>query len=182
MLYLHLYHGRTSPDQELNDWGEDGPYVGPISFVTWTYGYLKLQTDIDTHFLHEKQEDDMVHHNGKWYGDFELRFITGLEEANEMKDAIPLDVFFAKQRQNWVHDESNNRVVLEDDSKTVFYTEELECGVQAIDNVVKLYHEFKDTDDDLIGSDGAIDSYLLDCSDFTTEDREIITEGIFNVI
>lgn len=94
MYYLRLFHGRKDPAQDLNDWGEDGPYVGPFSAVTWTYGNLKLHTKDDFRELHRKQDGDMIRHNDMWYGDFELSWIDGLEEANEMKDAIPFDEFF----------------------------------------------------------------------------------------
>lgn len=33
--YLHLFHGRKDPNQQMDDWGEDGPYIGPLHAVTW---------------------------------------------------------------------------------------------------------------------------------------------------
>ena len=30
-MYLRLYHGRVDPDQEMDDWGFDGPTFGPLS-------------------------------------------------------------------------------------------------------------------------------------------------------
>src|SRR3546814_15310909 len=30
-LYLHLYHGRKDPDESLEDWGSDGPVIGPLA-------------------------------------------------------------------------------------------------------------------------------------------------------
>lgn len=94
--YLKLYHGRKDPAEQMDDWGEDGPYIGPFSAVTWTYNDLKLHTPDDFEHLSNKINDDMIHHNGVWYGDFELKWIDGLEEANEMKDAISFDDFFAE--------------------------------------------------------------------------------------
>ena len=29
-VYLHLFHGRAEPDQSLDDWGEQGPVLGPF--------------------------------------------------------------------------------------------------------------------------------------------------------
>ncbi len=36
-LYLHLYHGRKDPDENLEDWGSDGPVIGPLAYVHTTY-------------------------------------------------------------------------------------------------------------------------------------------------
>ncbi|GEM_PF-912660 len=36
-LYLHLYHGRKDPDEDLEDWGSDGPVIGPLAYVHTTY-------------------------------------------------------------------------------------------------------------------------------------------------
>lgn len=94
MYYLRLFHGRTNPGQDMEDWGPDGPYIGPFSAVTWTYGELKLHTPDNFEHLDKKMDGDMILYDGMWYGDFELRWIDGLEEANEMKDAVPFEEFF----------------------------------------------------------------------------------------
>ena len=36
-LYLRLYHGRLDPAEKLEDWGSDGPVIGPLAFVQTTY-------------------------------------------------------------------------------------------------------------------------------------------------
>lgn len=82
MLYLRLFHGRTHPDESLDDWGSDGPIVGPFESAHWTYGSLKLATEngedllefdqlVGTDARGEKRED-LVHVMGVWYGDFSL--------------------------------------------------------------------------------------------------------------
>ena len=30
-MYLRLYHGRTDPNQQMDDWGFGGPIIGPLS-------------------------------------------------------------------------------------------------------------------------------------------------------
>jgi hypothetical protein len=35
-MYLHLWHGRKEPDERLNDWGFDGPCLGPLREATFT--------------------------------------------------------------------------------------------------------------------------------------------------
>ncbi|RBB37555.1 hypothetical protein DPV79_21415 [Burkholderia reimsis] len=36
-LYLGLFHGRGAIDDILDDWGFDGPVIGPLEFVHTTY-------------------------------------------------------------------------------------------------------------------------------------------------
>ncbi len=36
-MFLRLYHGRTDPDQEMDDWGFVGPAFGPLSCYVHTY-------------------------------------------------------------------------------------------------------------------------------------------------
>lgn len=72
-LYLRLYHGRDHPDQEMDDWGFQGPVFGPLTHVVMTY----LQT-IRINGVHPDEElwidttRDLVQWEGKYYGDFEL--------------------------------------------------------------------------------------------------------------
>jgi len=43
MVYIRLFHGRTNPGQDMNDWGADGPVFGPFEFAHTTYSFhLKL--------------------------------------------------------------------------------------------------------------------------------------------
>ena len=37
MLYIRLFHGRVDPEQDMDDWGSDGPIFGPYHFVHTTY-------------------------------------------------------------------------------------------------------------------------------------------------
>ena len=37
-LYLHPFHGRIHPIEELDDWGFEGPVLGPLSKVIFTPG------------------------------------------------------------------------------------------------------------------------------------------------
>jgi hypothetical protein len=38
-VYLNLFHGRISPKTRLDDWGFNGPVLGPLSSVHITYGF-----------------------------------------------------------------------------------------------------------------------------------------------
>lgn len=92
--YLRLFHGRTDPDRDMEEWGSGGPYIGPISGISWVYGKLRLHSDNAFEFINKVQVDDMISFGGVYYGDFEIRYITGLEEEMEMKNAVPFEEFF----------------------------------------------------------------------------------------
>ncbi|WP_186084735.1 hypothetical protein [Burkholderia gladioli] len=48
-LYLGLFHGRDATDEVLDDWGFDGPVIGPLEFVHTTYAAeIKLRF-VDNH-------------------------------------------------------------------------------------------------------------------------------------
>ncbi|MBZ4187668.1 hypothetical protein [Niabella beijingensis] len=69
-MYIHFYHGRKTIEEELNDWGEDGPIVS-VSFISWTYGNLKLHDETDD-FTFLSQAEDLIPLGNMYYGDFEL--------------------------------------------------------------------------------------------------------------
>jgi hypothetical protein len=35
-LYLELYHGRDNVNDDMDDWGFDGPIIGPLELMTFT--------------------------------------------------------------------------------------------------------------------------------------------------
>lgn len=84
-MYLKLLHGRASVDQKMNNWGEDGPWIGPLEWFHCTY-----LTDIGIGFvgggeLSPLQLDDdrpspmyvyrgLLYYDGMYYGDWELQY------------------------------------------------------------------------------------------------------------
>ncbi|HEY4311067.1 MAG TPA: hypothetical protein VGN12_16570 [Pirellulales bacterium] len=72
-LYLRLYHGRKDPDEDMDDWGFNGPTFGPLSAVVMTY--LTTVRIYGTRPCDELWLDttrDMVKWRGNYYGDFEI--------------------------------------------------------------------------------------------------------------
>ena len=72
MMVMHLYNGRNTPDEQLDDWGFDGPHL-LVQWVHITYlttlwvrprGHTNEQL-LDT-------SDDLIGYNGKYYGDVEF--------------------------------------------------------------------------------------------------------------
>ena len=72
-VYLQLWHGRSDPNVELEDWGEAGPIFGPLQYVHTTYGYhVKFQyaegdKDRQCDLL---APNNMLYYDGMWYGDW----------------------------------------------------------------------------------------------------------------
>lgn len=88
-VYLYLFHGRDSADEDMTNWGSEGPKIGPLSWVHTTYGTeVKIRgarevlesffpdTEIhfhDGHGEHAIQLDgDCLPHGGKVYGDWSV--------------------------------------------------------------------------------------------------------------
>lgn len=86
-VYLYLFHGRDSIDQDMTDWGAKGPMIGPLSYVHTTYGSdVKIRGSREVlekffpkaaiHFHagfgeHAIQlESDCLPHEGRLYGDW----------------------------------------------------------------------------------------------------------------
>lgn len=70
MVFLHLFHGRKDPTEQLDDWGLDGPWLGPLDYFGGTYGDLKVGYNLDTFNLHVYE--GLVYYDGVYYGDFEV--------------------------------------------------------------------------------------------------------------
>ena len=75
-IYLKLLHGRTHPDEQLEDWGFDGPVLGPFEAVHFTYAThvrcFPKSSDGDAEVIELRYHDDLIFHDGKYYGDFEI--------------------------------------------------------------------------------------------------------------
>ena len=76
MVYLELFHGRHNPDEELDDWGFEGPILGPFPYVHITFAsdikvgaeyILPPQTLLAMHDLSYTR--DQVEFAGSYYGD-----------------------------------------------------------------------------------------------------------------
>ena len=93
-MYLKLFHGRTPCDLQMDDWGEDGPWIGPIEWIHFTY-----QTSFRIGFLGDNEYwsgsanqlppsplyfyKDCIYYDGLHYGDWEI--ITLPKTSPELK-------------------------------------------------------------------------------------------------
>jgi hypothetical protein len=71
MLTLHLFHGRNTPDEELSDWGFDGPTLLIGGFhCTYLTTYVVKCEDEEWHEL--SIEGGLLEYEGKYYGDWSI--------------------------------------------------------------------------------------------------------------
>lgn len=72
-FYIMMMHGRSSPDENLDDWGSDGPVIGPFTWMhvtyqaTWRLGVDESGDDVEMHFV-----ADLLYYDGVYYGDWEV--------------------------------------------------------------------------------------------------------------
>ena len=83
-LYLKLLHGRTDPEARMQDWGFDGPWIGPLKWVHVTYlNNINLGFNSDSCTGPMTSSDPLyfigafVFYEGKYYGDWDISFVEG---------------------------------------------------------------------------------------------------------
>ena len=86
-LYLHLYHGRKDPAEQMDDWGFEGPTFGPLTCVVQTYLTTIRLHDEHDHDLWLDTHNDMVSWDGAYYGDFSI--FTATEDDRSTTAAQP---------------------------------------------------------------------------------------------
>lgn len=90
-ICISLFHGRNSPNEELQDWGFDGAVIMNVGFA-WTYGSLKIfEVRHDGSFgdmVILPQVDGMVALNSKYYGDFEICLPTDPIATNPDREKL----------------------------------------------------------------------------------------------
>lgn len=85
-MYLLLMHGRPTIEEAMDDWGSDGPWIGPLQFFNCTY-----LTDIGIGFKNGSQltttnasidypapiylRNGLLYYDGIYYGDWELQYV-----------------------------------------------------------------------------------------------------------
>ena len=83
MVYLHLTHGRMSPDEQLSDWGRDGPCLGPFRWVHLTYCTDLHAEDEAGQFRQFEIVADLIYYDGLYFGDCTFLSDTEIAEFGE---------------------------------------------------------------------------------------------------
>jgi hypothetical protein len=96
--YLKLLHGRETLDEVMDDWGPDGPWIGPLEWFHCTYmksislGFtdgetveclIQNETPVAPIFL----AYDMIYFDGMYYGDWEIQNITSNDGTQSKQDS-----------------------------------------------------------------------------------------------
>ena len=83
-MYLGMFHGRNDPAQVMDDWGFNGPILGPITAqqVTYQSHYrIRFKSLLDAKNFFPGVDDEWVDltfhegllvYGGKYYGDYTL--------------------------------------------------------------------------------------------------------------
>ncbi|MBT7071357.1 MAG: hypothetical protein HN975_10775 [Anaerolineae bacterium] len=67
-VYIRLFHGRERIDEKLEDWGWNGPVLGPYESIQLTYGtHIKMHKA--DHFEDLGVVEDLIYYDGYYYGD-----------------------------------------------------------------------------------------------------------------
>jgi hypothetical protein len=86
-MYLGLFHGRDTPNEAMNDWGFDGPALGPLKHVHTTYAsnmHVQFNCLSDAHlltgnndtYLELQLDGGLLCFDGKLYGDWTVYVVT----------------------------------------------------------------------------------------------------------
>lgn len=94
---LRLFHGRDDPEANLDDWGFEGPVLGPIDAVQFTYGSIVLYVHPDRFEL--PRVDDLLLYDGKFYGDASIQ-LASEEPPTEQFDELKADRGAPSARRN----------------------------------------------------------------------------------
>ena len=87
-MTMHLYHGRKTPTEDMNDWGSVGPALA-VDLVTVTY-----REDIQVRFtgmedvepLTRYMADDLFFYDGIFYGDLSFQDASDIDVDAELID------------------------------------------------------------------------------------------------
>lgn len=109
-LYLGLFHGRLEARKKMDDWGFDGPMIGPLKWFHTTYACtlriaFERGEDAKRYFgTHQTEQfltldGDLLVFEGKYYGDWTVYKV-------DPEDCVrPNDTFRTSQRlsKHWAH-------------------------------------------------------------------------------
>ena len=71
-VYLNFFNGRHTAKEELDDFGFEGPVLGPFGSIQVTYGCHIKATDNKDYLFDFTIGDGFVSAYGSLYGDFSI--------------------------------------------------------------------------------------------------------------
>ena len=100
-MYLGLFHGRKKVNEVMQDWGFDGPCLGPLNYFHTTYAstiQIEFENPVDAHRFTgsytlqcELQfNGDMLRYEGNYFGDWTV-YMVKPEECFRQPDTFRLN-------------------------------------------------------------------------------------------
>jgi hypothetical protein len=85
-MYLGLFHGREKVNEVMQDWGFDGPCLGPLNYFHTTYAstlQIEFENPADAHRFtgsYNRQcelqlSGDLLRYDGKYFGDWTVYMV-----------------------------------------------------------------------------------------------------------
>jgi hypothetical protein len=84
-VYLILIHGRSDPDENMDDWGANGPVLGPFDYVHTTYAAdVKVTGSVGADGKEFEDSlyiiNNLLYYDGVYYGDWSVTSKLGLDD------------------------------------------------------------------------------------------------------
>lgn len=135
-LYLKLIHGRNTPQEQLDDWGFEGPLLGPFNWIHATYAtHVRCGWDENGDEICLDYSGDLLTYEGKYYGDWEVT--TKELGRGEPLESENFEPSFQKPANRWSYFSSEELIHLKS------ATEEAMTSQLASDLVYEVEAELK---------------------------------------
>lgn len=83
-VYVRLFNGSRDPGEQLEDWGSDGPVLGPFRFAHFVWA-SEINLGDDGESL--KIVDSTVYYGGTYYADFSVVSAAHFNATGELRAA-----------------------------------------------------------------------------------------------
>jgi hypothetical protein len=85
-MYLGLFHGRKKVNEVMQEWGFDGPCLGPLNYFHTTYAstiQIEFENPVDAHRFTDSYNlqcelqlnGDMLRYDGNYFGDWTVYMV-----------------------------------------------------------------------------------------------------------
>lgn len=113
-LYLGLFHGRYDPSDAMNDWGFDGPTIGPLKWCHTTYAFdikIEFEQSADSLSFFGVEQDqfcldvngDLLVFGGMYYGDWTVYYVRPGDcerPADTFRETVRVNKLLAHRKFN----------------------------------------------------------------------------------
>lgn len=112
---IYLNHGRAYPEEELDDWGADGPILGPFTGMHLTYMSTVRFFNSDGASRNDEYEasivGDLFFYDGMYYGDWGVITFDPNSDNEYRKLELPDESKFDPETPEYVVQRAKHRLV-----------------------------------------------------------------------